>query len=103
MKTQSATGACSPRSNGTSARPRGTGARGWMRSLSWTPESRAIEHVDGAAVVLDQPAALEAAGGHGDAGAAHAEHVGENFMSAAPVRRDGVLSMPRGPRGVDGR
>jgi len=49
-------------------------------------ESRTIEHAEGAAVVLDQPAALQRTGGHGDTDTAHAQHVGEKLVRVSSQR-----------------
>jgi hypothetical protein len=43
-------------------------------------QARPVEHRDVAAVVSDQAGLLHVAGGLGDALAAHAEHVGDQFL-----------------------
>src|SRR6202521_59477 len=43
-------------------------------------QARAIEHRDLASLVTDQPGVLQLAGGFGNAFAAHAQHVGDQFL-----------------------
>ena len=43
-------------------------------------ETSAVEHLDAAAALLDQAAALQAAQGRADCGALHAEHFGQKLM-----------------------
>src|ERR1700676_4042779 len=43
-------------------------------------QTRAIEHADPASLVTDQPGVLQLPGGFGDAFAAHAQHVGDQFL-----------------------